>query len=80
MGEAGGAAGGVGGEGVGVPNLKRGFLEEAAAKAIGLIPYSPRAQPPLRPEAPKPAISLSSTTMRSDGSSRERWYAVQRPV
>ena len=29
-------------------------------------------QPPLRPDAPKPATSASSTTIRSDGSARAR--------
>ena len=37
-------------------------------------------QPPLRPLAPNPATWRSTTTTRSDGSPRSRWYAVQSPV
>ena len=37
-------------------------------------------QPPLRPDAPKPATSRSITRTRSDGSASSRAYAVQRPV
>ena len=33
---------------------------------------SPDSQPPLRPDAPKPAKRASRTTMRSDGSARFR--------
>ena len=33
---------------------------------------SPTHHPPLRPDAPKPAVSRSSTTTRSDGSARRR--------
>ena len=38
------------------------------------------AHPPLRPDAPKPAISRSTTTTRSEGSRSNSVYAVQRPV
>ena len=34
--------------------------------------YSAEHQPPLRPDAPKPAISASSTATRSDGSAASR--------
>ena len=36
--------------------------------------------PPLRPDAPNPAISFSSTAMRSAGSRSSRYHAVHRPV
>jgi hypothetical protein len=34
----------------------------------------------LRPEAPKPAISRSTTSTFNEGSRRSRQYAVQSPV
>jgi hypothetical protein len=37
-------------------------------------------QPPLRPDAPNPAISRSSTAMRRPGSAFASEYAVQSPV
>ncbi len=37
-------------------------------------------QPPLRPEAPKPATSRSSTATRIVGSALTREYAVHSPV
>ena len=37
-------------------------------------------QPPLRPLAPNPAMSRSSTRTESDGSWRSSAYAVHRPV
>ena len=40
---------------------------------------SPISQPPLRPEAPKPANSFSRTTTASDGR-RQQLVAVHRPV
>ena len=46
---------------------------DRAAQSMGLMLYSPSAQPPFRPEAPNPAISRSTTRTRSDGSSRSRW-------
>ena len=41
---------------------------------------SPSTQPPLRPDAPNPAVSASSTTTSSSGAARRSSYAVHRPV
>ena len=43
-----------------------------AGQPVGGIGKSAEHQPPLRPEAPKPAVSASSTTTRSVGSAREQ--------
>ena len=37
-------------------------------------------QPPLRPDAPNPAISFSTTNTFNEGSRWSRWYAVHSPV
>ena len=44
----------------------------ARATASGDAAKSAEHQPPLRPDAPKPAISRSTTAIRSDGSARAR--------
>ncbi len=43
-----------------------------AASLSGPAGKSAEHQPPLRPEAPKPAVSASSTTTLSDGSASSR--------
>jgi hypothetical protein len=43
-----------------------------AARAVSELGSSAEHQPPLRPEAPYPAICRSSTTIRSDGSRAAR--------
>ena len=40
----------------------------------------PSAKPPLRPLAPKPTVSASSTTTSRPGSSALAWSAAQSPV
>ncbi len=44
----------------------------SAARVASEAGKSAEHQPPLRPDAPKPAVSASSTTTRIDGSSRSR--------
>jgi hypothetical protein len=46
--------------------------EDDAATVDSEVGNSADAQPPLRPLAPKPAVSASSTTIRSDGSATAR--------
>ena len=53
----------------------------AGARSAAALPASPaEAQPPLRPDGPKPAISRSTTAMRRSGCSEARKYAAQSPV
>ena len=50
------------------------------ASAASEVAKSAEHQPPLRPDAPKPATSRSTTATRSEGSARASACAVQRPV
>ena len=63
------------------PEPVRRVLRRARATIRGhAVGNSAEHQPPLRPDAPQPAISRSSTTTRSVGSCRSRWWAVHSPV
>ena len=50
------------------------------ASAASDVANSAEHQPPLRPDAPKPATSRSTTAMRRDGSASASECAVHRPV
>jgi len=53
---------------------------ESLASRAHEVGNSAEHQPPLRPDAPKPATSRSSTAIRSDGSAFANAYAVHSPV